>query len=193
MTTCTIWVSLYGIENKPWFNFIGGGGGKRPPSPPPHQYASGDQKKACGHDNLPVKLLVDSAQYISNPLSYIFNLSLQLGQFPDPLKIAKVSPVYKKGDREQPGNYRPISVLSVLSKIFEKFVNNSLIEYLKKHNILYKHQYGFREGHSTKLAVTNLINQLVHYQEGYLLTGFEIICVKEYSTFNIMVPYLHSN
>ena len=73
---------------------------------------SSDQKKACGHDNEPVKLLVDSVQYISNPLSYIFNLSLQLGQFPDPLKVAIVSPVYKKGDREQPGNYRPISVFT---------------------------------------------------------------------------------
>ena len=89
----------------------------------------------------------------------------KLGQFPDPLKVAKVSPVYKKGDREQPGNYRPISVLPVLSKIFEKLVNNRLIEYLEKNDILYKHQYGFREGRSTKLAVTNLINQLVHYQD----------------------------
>ena len=124
---------------------------------------------------------------------------MQLGQFPDPLKIAKVSPVYKKCDREQPGNYRPISVLPVLSKIFEKLVNNRLIEYLEKHNILHKHQYGFREGHSTKLAVTNLINQLVHYQdEGRVTVGVFIdfkknICAKEYNTFNIMVPYLHSN
>ena len=144
-----------------------------------------DQKKACGHDHLPVKLLVDSAQYISNPLSYIFNLSLQLGQFPDPLKIAKISPVYKKGDRDQPGNYRPISVLPVLSKIFEKLVNNRLIEYLEKHNILYKHQYGFREGHSTKLAVTNLINQLVHYQdEGRVTVGVFIDFAKAFDTIN---------
>ena len=146
---------------------------------------SSDQKKACGHDNLPVKLLVDSAQYISNPLSYIFNLSLQLGQFPDLLKVAKVSPVYKKGDREQPGNYRPISVLPVLSKIFEKLVNNRLIEYLEKNNILYKHQYGFREGRSTKLAVTNLINQLVHYQdEGRVTVGVFIDFAKAFDTIN---------
>ena len=146
---------------------------------------SSDQKKACGHDNLPVKLLVDSAQYISNPLSYIFNLSLQLGQFPDPLKVAKVSPVYKKGDREQPGNYRPISVLPVLSKIFEKLVNNRLIEHLEKNDILYKHQYGFREGRSTKLAVTNLINQLVHYQdEGRVTVGVFIDFAKAFDTIN---------
>ena len=125
-----------------------------------------DQKKACGHDNLLVKLLVDSAQYISHPLSYIFNLSLQLGIFPDSMKIAKVSPVYKKkGDREQPGNYRPISVLPVLSKIFEKLVNGRLIKFLDTYEILYKHQYGFRDNHSTKLAVINLINQLVHYHD----------------------------
>ena len=144
-----------------------------------------DQKKACGHDNLPVKLLVDSAQYISHPLSYIFNLSLQLGIFPDSMKIAKVSPVYKKGDREQPGNYRPISVLPVLSKIFEKLVNGRLIKFLDTYEILYKHQYGFRDNHSTKLAVINLINQLVHYQdEGRVTVGVFIDFAKAFDTIN---------
>ena len=110
---------------------------------------------------------------------------MQLGQFPDPLKVAKVSPVYKKCDREQPGNYRPISVLPVLSKIFEKFVNNRLIGYLEKNVILYKHQYGFREGHITKLAVTHLINQLVHYQdEGRVTVGVFIDFAKAFDTIN---------
>ena len=97
--------------------------------------------------------------------------------------MAKVSPVYKKGDREQPGNYR--SVLPVLSKIFEKLFNNRLIEYLEKNDILYKHQYGFREGRSTKLAVTNLINQLVHYQdEGRVTVGVFVDFAKAFDTIN---------
>ena len=133
-----------------------------------------DQKKACGHDNLPVKLIVYSAQYISNPLSYIFDLLLQLGQF----KLAQS----KKGDREQPGNYRPISVLPVLSKIFEKLVNNHF-NIWRRMIKMYKHQYGFREGHSTKLAVTNLINQLVHYQyEGRVTVGVFIDFAKAFDT-----------
>ena len=79
-----------------------------------------NRKKACGHDNVPMNLICDAAEYISQPLSFIFNLSLQSGQFPSCLKIAKVSPVYKKGAKNEPDNDRPISVLLVLSKIFEK-------------------------------------------------------------------------
>ena len=75
--------------------------------------------------------------------------------------------------------------LPVLSKIFEKLVNNRLIEYLEKNDILYKHQYGFREGRSTKLAVTNLINQLVHYQdEGRVAVGVFVDFAKAFDTIN---------
>ena len=110
---------------------------------------------------------------------------MQLGKFPHALKVPKVSPVNTKGDREQPGNYRPILVLPVLSKFFEILVNNRLIEYLEKNDILYKHQCGFREGHSTKLAVTNLINQLVHYQdEGRVTVGVFIDFARAFDTIN---------
>lgn len=144
-----------------------------------------DRKKASGHDNLPVKLLMDGAHNISCPLSYIFNLSLQSGNFPNSMKIAKVSPVYKKGDKTEPGNYRPISVLSVISKVFEKLVNNRLVKFLEKHNILYKHQYGFREKHSTKLSVINLVNQLIQYQdEGRITIGVFIDFAKAFDTIN---------
>ena len=154
-----------------------------------------DHKKACGHDNLPVKLLSDGAQYISTPLAHIFNLSLKLGLFPDSLKVARVSPVYKKGDRDQPGNYRPISVLSILSKIFEKLVNKRLITFLSNNDVLYKHQYGFRENHSTKLAVINLINQLVRFQdEGKVTVGVFIDFAKAFDTINhsILISKMHT-
>ena len=67
--------------------------------------------KACGHDNNPVQLIKDSAPYISHPLAYIINFSLETGKIPDELKIAKVTPLHKKEPREDPGNYRPMSVL----------------------------------------------------------------------------------
>ena len=90
-----------------------------------------DTRKACGYDNLPTRLLKDAASYISGPLSYIFNLSIEKGKFPDALKVAKVTPIYKKGQKDLAGNYRPISVSPVLGKIFEKIINNRVIDYFR--------------------------------------------------------------
>lgn len=144
-----------------------------------------DTKKSHGHDNLPVKLLVDGACHISQPLAYIFNLSLQSGLFPNSMKIAKVSPVYKKGSKFDPGNYRPISVLPILSKVFEKLVNSRLMKYLNRNDLLFKHQYGFREKHSTKLSLINLANHLIKYQDkGQVTVGVFIDFAKAFDTIN---------
>ena len=86
-------------------------------------------------------MLRDAALYISSSLTYIFDLSIERGKFPD----AKVTPIYKKGRKDLAGNYRPISVLPILGKIFEKIINNRVIDYLEANNILFKHQYGFRK------------------------------------------------
>ena len=83
-----------------------------------------DIKKSHGYDNLPARLLIDAASFICKPLTYIFNLSLKTGTFPEALKVAKVTPIYKKGPKTDPGNYRPISVLPIIGKVFEKVVNN---------------------------------------------------------------------
>merc|ERR1712055_79996 len=90
------------------------------------------------------------APYISEPLANIFNASINTGTYPDLLKIARVTPVYKKGSKSDPSNYRPISVLSQVNKIYEKLLNKRLYKYLTKFEILYEYQFGFREGHSTK-------------------------------------------
>ena len=144
-----------------------------------------DNRKAHGFDNLPVRLLKDSAHLISTPLSYIFNLSLENGIFPDYLKTAKVTPIYKKGPREDPGNYRPISVLPIIAKIFEKIVNKRVVEFLDSNAILYKHQYGFRKKYSTKLSVINLINALVKsIDEGKHTLGIFVDFKKAFDTIN---------
>ena len=91
-----------------------------------------DKSKASGYDDLPVRLLVDAKEYVSEPLTYILNLSLTTGVFPDKLKIARVIPIFKKGDKDKPGNYRPISILPVVSKLFEKLVNMRLVNFLEK-------------------------------------------------------------
>ena len=69
---------------------------------------------------IPARLIRDAADFIARPLSHIFNLSLRTGKVPNSLKVAKVTPIYKKGDKENPGNYRPISVLPLFAKVLEK-------------------------------------------------------------------------
>ena len=90
----------------------------------------------------------------------MFNLSITEGYFPKQLKTAKVTPIFKAGDKTDPGNYRPISVLPCLSKILEKIMYNRLYDYLVKHDILFKKQFGFQKGHSTEHALLELISEI---------------------------------
>ena len=91
---------------------------------------------------------------ISGSLCDLFNLSLFSGKFPTDWKIARVAPIYKSGARDDCSNYRPISVLPVLSRAFEKVVYNQLYDYLDSNRLIYKHQSGFRSLHS---VVTSLM------------------------------------
>ena len=86
--------------------------------------------------------------------------SLSTGIFPDKLKIAKVIPLYKKDDNKSFGNYRPISLLSSIFKIFERVAYNQLYTYLTSNDLLYESQYGFRKHHSTKLAALEFTDRI---------------------------------
>ena len=110
------------------------------------------RQKATGTDNLPPGLLKDCAVLISKPLSHIINLSLRTGSFPAGWKSEKVTPVYKSGNTSLPENYRPISVLPIMSKILAKAVHHGLKDFLENENLLTKCQHGFRKKHSTKTA-----------------------------------------
>ena len=88
------------------------------------------------------------------------NQSLITGIFPDSMKITKVIPLYKKEDRELPDNYRPVSLLNAMSKIFERAAYNQLYKYFQDNDLFYKHQYGFRTSHSTELASIEFIDQI---------------------------------
>ena len=113
-------------------------------------------KSSTGYDRLFSKLL----KRIKNPLIpvivFLINQSLNSGIFPDSLKIAKILPIYKKDDEHILSNYRPISPLPVISKVFEKAIFKRLHEFFKLNNVYYDPQYGFRESHSTEHAVLEL-------------------------------------
>jgi len=89
--------------------------------------------KSAGHDNIGISLLIDAASF-EKPLLHIYNSSIQTGNVPTKLKIAKVIPLYKKGEGTEPSNYRPISLLSVFSKLFEKLICRRLVSFLDRYN-----------------------------------------------------------
>jgi len=119
--------------------------------------------KAPGMDNISSKILKKISNSITFPLTFIFNLSFTTGVLPDLLKIAKVIPVHKKGEKNLPGNYQPISLLSVFDKILEKLMYKRLSTYLELNNILYDYQFGFRKNHSTSQAVMEVTDNIYQY------------------------------
>ena len=112
--------------------------------------------KAVGPYSIPIFLLKLLSQYISFPLSDIINNSFVNGIFPDLLKLAKVIPLYKKQSPIDPNNYRPISLLSVFSKIIEKLMYTRLYNFLENYKVLYSLQFGFHAKHSTLHALISL-------------------------------------
>ena len=112
--------------------------------------------KATGLDGIPSRFVRDSAPMISEPLSHIINLSIIQGSVPDDLKSARVVPLFKKNDKTEVGNYRPVSILSVISKVLEKVILDQVQEYLSCNNLLYDFQSGFRQGFSIDTALINL-------------------------------------
>ena len=105
-------------------------------------------------------LVKDSNEFITRPLVHIMNLSISSGIVPDQLKIARVLPIFKSGETHVFSNYRPISVLPIFSKVFEKVVYKRLFNYFNKFDILFQDQYGFRKGHSTSLALHHLYDKI---------------------------------
>ena len=118
--------------------------------------------KACGPHKIPTTLVKDAANFISYPLTLIYNSSIKNGIFPDLWKIARVAAIFKSGKRCDSNNYRPISVLSIFSTVLEKIVHDQLHEFLKVNGILTNNQYAFRKLYST---IMSLINSTEHWLE----------------------------
>ena len=147
--------------------------------------------KATGLDGLPAKFIIDSVESIVEPLAYIVNLSIRSGVFPDDLKRAKIVPIYKKKAKTEPGSYRPVSVLSVISKVLERVICEQLTDYIEKHDYLYELQSGFRSSYSTDSCLIHLSDHILKNQDkgcGSLHRAglFEVIIEKTINCFLLM-------
>ena len=116
--------------------------------------------KSTRSDCPSIKFVKLTSNLVSPIIADIFNQCIIEGVFPNSLKIAEVIPIFKKGDKTKINNYRPISLLSPFSKIFEKHISNQINSFISKHNLLYKYQYGFQENNSTEIALQQLCDNL---------------------------------
>ena len=110
------------------------------------------KESSPGHDAIHSKVIKSSFQHFLKPLTYLINLSFSTGAFPDKLKTACVIPIYKSGDKSEIINYRPVSLLSVFSKIFERLMYNRVISFFNTKKLFYELQFGFRKNYNTSLA-----------------------------------------
>ena len=107
-------------------------------------------------------------------LTNLFNESFSHGIFPDILKVAAVTPIFKGGSKLEVSNYRPVSVLPIISKIFEKLMQTRLVSYLEKNKIIYENQFGFQKNKSTSLAVLDMYSKIIEAieQKKYMCNVF---------------------
>ena len=132
--------------------------GETPP-PPPFEMRSAttddiaqiisklDTTKAIGHDNISALFLRAGQSVLSPIITKIINSCIEQGIFPQTQKIARVIPIHKKGDLKKPGNHRPVSILSSISKVFERYLADRICEHVDEHMLLNNHQSGFRKKH----------------------------------------------
>ena len=118
--------------------------------------------KGSGIDKLPRKFLKDCAKILSKPISEICNFSISHGIFPNACKVAKLKPIFRKGKKVDPSNYR-----SLISKIIEKVVHDQTNEFLSANKILYNYQSGLRTNHLTNLCLYFLTDKIRVLMKAY--------------------------
>ncbi len=116
-----------------------------------------NSSKSCGPNSIPYSILKTCSAYLAKPLAQILNMSLSQGSFPTLLKNAEICPIYKKIEKDKCENYRPISLLSNISKLFERAMHTRLYEFIENSDIFYEKQFGFRKKYSTNHALLSII------------------------------------
>ena len=138
-----------------------------------------DVSKATGTDNIGPRLLRLAAPYIAEDIAFICNHSINNSTFPNQWKMAKVSPLYKSGPHDDVNNYRPISILPVLSKVLEKHVHDCLSNFLREHCLLHKTQSGFRSHHSCETALIHMIDSWLDAMDNGKMIGVVLVDFKK--------------
>jgi hypothetical protein len=144
---------------------------------------------ALGCDGISTNVLKKCKHILSEPISHLCNTSFETGTFPELFKKAIVIPIHKSGDKSLITNYRPISLLSVLSKVLEKLVNKRLTLYLESNNFLSINQFGFRQKKSSEDSILKLTNNITNYiDSGDKCIGVFLDLQKAFDT--VSVPIL---
>ena len=117
-------------------------------------------KSSTCYDNISNKLIKSAKDVLFKPLTLLMNQIIHTGEFPKQLKIAKVKPLFKKGNQSSFTNYRPMSLLRSISKVFEHVITSQLMEYFITKSVCLQ-QFGFRPGHSTEIAALKLVNHVI--------------------------------
>jgi len=115
---------------------------------------------STGHDNIPVNFIKPIAEYIASPLTFIINNYIKESKFPSEWKIARISPIPKIDKPIELKDYRPISILPILSKVYEKLVLKQLTKYIEEQNIYHQYQSGYRKNHSTTTLLLKLYDDI---------------------------------
>ena len=131
--------------------------------------------KVAGLDNLSGKFLKEGAAVLVKPITSICNLSINHSVFPEKCKNAKLKPLYKKGLKTEPKNYRPISLLPLVSKIIERIIYEQTKIFLEQSKILDKYQSGLRSNHSTNVCLSYLTNKILKGFDDGKITGMILI------------------
>ena len=119
-----------------------------------------ESRKGMGWDGVSPRVIKAVAAELAGPLSRLYNGCMREGYYPSSFKVARVVPVFKADDPTQFSNYRPVSVLPILSQVFERVLKTRLTEFLDKHQVVIPGQYGFRSKHSTAMAVLDMVERV---------------------------------
>ena len=134
-----------------------------------------DSNKSTGVDGISSRMLKLAAPIIAPSITKLINLSFSLNVFPSRWKTAKVTPIFKSGDPTDVTNYRPISVLPILSKIAERHVHNAVYSFLCENDLIYIRQSGFRSKHSTETALIKIIDDLLFNLDNDRVSGTVLV------------------
>ena len=143
------------------------------------------RNKTAGFDDLSSNIIIDTYDSLKNILFHVFKLSIKQGIFPDSLKIAKVTPIFKSGAKDNVSNYRPISILPVFLKVLERIMYNRVYNHPDSKGLLYEKQFGFERNNSTEHVILQLTRDIASsFEKGEYTLGVFIDLSKAFDTVN---------